>query len=371
MGAAKSKESQKNIGNLQRRIDELERHLSQCHEQQATNAVVAVADLVTPECINNDLMEKQHPLSPQISISNIESSSEWEVVKGGCVGIGIGSSYNQDNSITVVNREITSETEAFEWVKKYENEPKYNPIVMWQVGNYGISYGLVAHRLRFMYKDLGKGDGRSPKDFALLTKKWLENRRKIEQCTIYVRSDKWWESVKLSSKASQLKSTSGKSDPYTLISKNKSWEVVEEGGVGIGPGSYYTSDDTITVINREITNEEEAFEWVKSFDNNGLEYNPIVMWQVGNIGINYGIRAHRLRFMYKDLDATTGKSPKDFARATKAFLSKKRNVKKCTIYVRSDKWWESVKLSSKASQLKSTSGKVILTLSSVRINLGR
>jgi len=73
------------------------------------------------------------------------------------------------------------------------------------------------------------------------------------------------------------------------------------------------------------------------------------MWQVGNIGINYGIRAHRLHFMHQNLDATTGKSPKDFARATKAFLSKKRNVEKCTIYVRSDRWWEKMKQSSKGN----------------------
>jgi hypothetical protein len=39
---------------------------------------------------------------------------------------------------------------------------------------------------------------------------------------------------------------------------NPEWELVDQGNVAIGPGSYYTSDKLITLIDRGVTDEAKA-----------------------------------------------------------------------------------------------------------------
>ena len=144
--------------------------------------------------------------------------------------------------------------------------------------------------------------------------------------------------------------------PYTFNLDNcdsdhekeqESWEIIEGGGIGIGPGSYYTDDEAITLIDSNIDKEATAWELVRSYDSTD---NPIVMWQIQNIPNGKDGRsrvefwAHRLQFMYQNLDAATGSSPRDFAQDTAQFIESTQGPGNGgAIRVRSDAWWQSNK----------------------------
>jgi len=119
------------------------------------------------------------------------------------------------------------------------------------------------------------------------------------------------------------------------------WSYVIGGSVGIGPGSWYTDDTTITLIDRSVANETDAREWIEQYEGSD---NPRVMWQICYDGNSPCLWAHRLRFMHQNLDADTGRSPKEFATSTSVFLSDQKSPgRQETIYVRSDGWWTDYK----------------------------
>ena len=125
------------------------------------------------------------------------------------------------------------------------------------------------------------------------------------------------------------------------------WDIVKSGNILIGPGSYYTDDKMITQTSGFIKDEVAAREWIQKINAENPN-NPVVMWQFGSGDgreFNSVIWAHHLRFMYQNLDADTGNSPKGFVTSTRNFVQG-RGVKGegTTVYVRSDDWFRSNRL---------------------------
>ena len=106
----------------------------------------------------------------------------------------------------------------------------------------------------------------TPITFAEGQAKWLADGLGGD---VYVRTNEWY----------------NKNPPYDV------WAVVQVGSgqtagasrIVIGPGSYYTGDNTITMIHEEIKDEQSAFEFVSSFDDTN---NQVVIFQLGPFGSN-------------------------------------------------------------------------------------
>jgi hypothetical protein len=127
------------------------------------------------------------------------------------------------------------------------------------------------------------------------------------------------------------------------------WNLVIGGDVGIGPGSYYMDDETITITKQlSIFSESDIWtiidQYESDFTNGG--YNPIVILE-RPVGESVTIRAHRFKFMFQHLDANTGDTPMQFNAANRAVLMKQLDKhdkrREARVYVRSDKWWSNNK----------------------------
>ena len=73
---------------------------------------------------------------------------------------------------------------------------------------------------------------------------------------------------------------------YSLLSRPTRKNVIEAGQLWKVQMSvldqkviYYVNDPSISLIDFEVTTEQEAFEWIKQFES-GPENNPVVMWQI-------------------------------------------------------------------------------------------
>ena len=107
------------------------------------------------------------------------------------------------------------------------------------------------------------------------------------------------------------------------------WSEVLCGHIACGPGSYYLSDESITVMDKSVTTYEAALARVTEMSQQDPK-NPVVLWQladpwgngvVGNVYQKHGMYlvAHKAKFLKQNLDATTGGTAMDFARAIEGF----------------------------------------------------
>lgn len=125
------------------------------------------------------------------------------------------------------------------------------------------------------------------------------------------------------------------------------WVVLTGGDIEIGPGSYYSSDETVSIAQQfSFPEDRDVWDMVNRYEQpkkNGA-YNPVVMLQVP-AGDSITVSAHRLKFMYQHLDASTGCSPLEYATTVQKYCreSKDKRVQSNKIYVRSEDWWESMK----------------------------
>jgi hypothetical protein len=191
MGLSGSKSSKQKIKNLEKRIDVLEEYIDQQKTHPAISAVAVEVVSDEKKAISKPPWQPAHRIPPSGDQYNI--NSEWEIVDGGGVQIGPGSYYTGDNTITLIDENVTNETQAHEWIKQYESGPEYNPIVMWQIGKFhGNSVCIWAHRLRYMHQNLDADTGTSPKRFVSSTKAFLSTKKGEPKGRVFVRTDEWW-----------------------------------------------------------------------------------------------------------------------------------------------------------------------------------
>lgn len=198
-----------------------------------------------------------------------------------------------------------------------------NPIVMWEVRDNVLRY----LQEDVMYRNLNADIGKSPMQYVISTKNFLQGRGASNSLglTVRVRNDEWWADL-------------------------KSWNVVDNGDIGIGPGSYFLGQHDVSNINGSFENEADARAWILRQYN---DPNPIIMWQMKGNKLWY----HREKYMDKllsdDVEGSVWNTPEECALHTQEFLAV-RGEQVGKVYVRSDVWWR---------ELTSTTSPTVFTLS--------
>jgi hypothetical protein len=182
------------IANLQLQIDALQRGLEQQNNDKeipiATVVAVAV-EVVEDEQYESTKCDASKPTPSVPPLKPCVDGDCWEYVDAGDIRVGPGSYYTDDDQTTVINESVTKESDAKEWISKYERSD--NPIAMWQIVYEEGVPRLWAHRLAFMHQNLDADTGGSPKGFATSTKSFLSHKKNWgKRGRIYVRSDQWW-----------------------------------------------------------------------------------------------------------------------------------------------------------------------------------
>ena len=116
------------------------------------------------------------------------------------------------------------------------------------------------------------------------------------------------------------------------IRKPYNWILVPNGDIRVGPGSYYTDNQDITITEAEIFDKNEALHFVEKF-NSFSPQNPIVMWMVDK----YGLFGHRLLFLSQNLDANPDNA-QGFVEATTNWLTQTGKTGVNVYYVPDTKW---------------------------------
>ena len=256
------------------------------------------------------------------------------LIPDGDIRIGAGSYYTDDDEVTMTYEGAKDLWDAWEWVQLFDNTE--NPVIMFQLVPTGGGVGKVtvwAHRLKFMSQNIDMDpttQSVTPFTYAEGQANWLADGLGGD---VYVRTNEWY----------------NKNPPYDV------WAVVQLGSgqtagasrIDIGPGSYYTGDNTITMINEEIKDEQSAFEFVSSFDDTD---NQVAIFQLGPFGSNPNeqvLMVHFKKFMFQNLDAQTGATPGDFVVAQANFWETQPADQKSNshllgaVYSRSNYWWSS------------------------------
>ena len=106
------------------------------------------------------------------------------------------------------------------------------------------------------------------------------------------------------------------------------WDSFESGDICCGPGSYYLDDASITERREDVTTLAGARELVARI-NAAERANPVVMFQLTNPWGGPGeqpqhLVIHRRKFLEQNLDACTGRSIREFAKAASAFADGRR-----------------------------------------------
>lgn len=102
----------------------------------------------------------------------------------------------------------------------------------------------------------------------------------------------------------------------TDVNESPTWDNVELAGIWLGIGSNYQYDDEITLVEWDVTTEDDVNNFVKQFDDTD---NPIIMWQ--RQGDDGPLWCHRAKFIFQNVDADTGSTPLGFVISTKNFLA--------------------------------------------------
>jgi len=135
--------------------------------------------------------------------------------------------------------------------------------------------------------------------------------------------------------------------PLRFVGDGQWWEVRDYGDIGIGPGSYYCNDETISVDKHfSFPSEEEVIAWAREFERerDGI-WNPVVMLEYPP-GDSIIVRAHRLKFMFQNLDGETGQTPLHFVDTVCGYVKEGPNVLEregVRVLVASDAWFAEAK----------------------------
>ena len=93
------------------------------------------------------------------------------------------------------------------------------------------------------------------------------------------------------------------------------WVCIQNADIGIGSGSYFLDDETISLLYPDVVSIEEAWKKVSALEDTD---NPIVLWEIRP----GGMRAHRYKFFEQTYEGKTEDymSAEKFAKLTASFL---------------------------------------------------
>lgn len=198
--------------------------------------------------------------SPSI-ISPI-GSQNWKLGTQADIGVGPGSYYTSNPNISIQNEQITNEVEAMAYIQSMNSKHPQNPIIMWMIEPPTSQFeGLLAHRLLYLSQNL---DASSGKDASGIVQDSIDFL--------------------------QIHGKEG-GDVYYL--EDISWRIRETCDIGIGIGSYFADDSSISIHENNINTEEEGYAFTELFNLKHTN-NPIIMWEISWATGSY--RAHRLNF---------------------------------------------------------------------------
>jgi len=203
----------------------------------------------------------------------------WAFSRMGNIEIGPGSYYTDNQNITI-QKSFNNEEEAFKYVLSFNYESPENPIIMWMI----LHNQLLGHRLLFLSQNLddnpstAEGFIRATSDFVAITNSPSTN--------VY----------------------------YQRINP---WRIKENGDIGIGEGSLYFKDPSISIVVKSVRTEKDGHEYTEIFNVMNPD-NPIIMWEISWMFGYY--RAHRLEFFSQDGIKKDHASTESFVKATVDFI---------------------------------------------------
>ena len=205
----------------------------------------------------------------------------WKFIADGNIEIGPGSYYIHNPNISVLNSDITNELDAFAFVKSFNNASPQNPIIMWNV----IENRFLGHRLLFLSQNLDASP-RTPDGFAQGTADFM------------------------------ITNTGPTANVY--YQAYITWRMIEHSDIGIGSGSVYFENSSISFVNKDITSEAEAYEFTRVFNIMNPE-NPVIMWELHWGDGSY--RAHRLMYLSQEDVMNDWESAEEIVVAARDFVA--------------------------------------------------
>jgi len=235
---------------------------------------------------NLDIFSPSPSAVSKPSSPNIIWPRKWKLGTHADIGVGAGSYYTWNSKITVRNEQITNEVEAFAYIESMNSKHPQNPIIMWMITPPTSGFvGLLAHRLLFLSQNLDASTGKGASGFVQDSADFLE--------------------------------ITGREGGDVYYQEENSWRIMERCDIGIGSGSSFENDASITIHEKNIATEEEGYAFTELFNLKHVD-NPIIMWEISWANVSY--RAHRLKFFSNEAAGNEYANSEDFVNDAVDFL---------------------------------------------------